>query len=407
MKIAKRLLIISLVLFPFGVKAAYTNTDIQTCMAYASTTQLIKTTYDFKYCYRAGCSSTVNGTWNLANMSSSYYRCSNGNSDPYTSLKDDGCAKYSGKCTPSSAAYCTRIRHIDCTKQSNGQPYNPPTPTPTAPTPTKSNPGPTPTAPTPTVTAESTKKPTSKRTGWSRVTIPVTTKEATTESTRPVLTTDTTAPPLSNNLNINKITINDTDIKYRNGYDEYTIKLPYGVSDLNIVVDTEDDKTVTYIEGAYNMPDEDTQVLIEAVAEDGSSKDIVINVKRYSGESNDCNIANIVVNGYDFIFDKNNYQYNLRIKRKTKSLDLEIIPSDPLHANVEVLGNSNLKNNSNVAINIKAENGSLCTYNITVKKSSGAWLPVLITLLVLAGLITAGYFGYKYIKRSKDQYQYE
>ena len=96
MKIIKRLLILTLVLLPLGVRAALTNTDYQACLAYSSTSQIIKTSYDFKYCYRAGCSSS--GTWNLGNMrSDSYYRCSNGNSEPYTSWKEDGCSKYSGK----------------------------------------------------------------------------------------------------------------------------------------------------------------------------------------------------------------------------------------------------------------------------------------------------------------------
>jgi hypothetical protein len=156
------------------------------------------------------------------------------------------------------------------------------------------------------------------------------------------------------------------------------------------------------------MPDEDTTIYINVVAEDGSSKTIKLDVTRYTGESKDCTIANIAINDYELSnFDKNNYKYNLRINRKTKSLYMEIIPSDPLHATVEVLGNNNLGNNSIITINVKAENGDVCTYNINIKKSSGAWIPVLITSIVLVILIVAGIFIYRYVKRSKDMYKYE
>ena len=308
--------------------------DYQTCYAFAQGARTITGTYDYRYCYRAACSTT--GKFNLANMiGTSGYRCSNQNGDPWTEWKNDECARYTGSCDTKDVYYCRRTKTVDCNRKSDGSAYNSPT-TPS------SNVGSPNTSSRVVTAATTTANRTTRRTGsgTTKVVIPVTTAEKTTESTRPVVTTDTTKPPLSNNLNINKITINGTDIKYRNGYDEYTIKLPYGIRDLDVVVETEDEKTVTYIEGAYDMPDEDTQILIEAMAEDGSTKDIIINVSRYTGESNDCNIANIVVNDYDLRFDKNNYTYNLRIGRKTKSLDMEIIPSDPLHATVEVLNNS-------------------------------------------------------------------
>ncbi|MCR5224007.1 MAG: hypothetical protein K6C11_02555 [Bacilli bacterium] len=399
----KRIKYLLLLLLMPAFVSAYTGSSGMTvyeCRAFADLYTNIKTSYEYKYCYRAACSTT--GKWNLGNMTGmSGYRCTNGNAEPFTEWKSDGCTNFSGSCQVNSGIYCTRVQNIDCTRKKDGSPYNTVGTTTTA----YSGGGQRPVV-TANTTTSGTKK-TTKRTGagTTKVIIPVTTTEAATEATRPVVQTE---PAKSNNLNINSITINGTDIKYRNGYDEYTIKLPYGVADLDIIVDTEDEKTVTYIEGAYDMPDTDTDIAVNVTAEDGSTKTIKIHVVRYTGESDDCNIANIAITDYELNnFDKNNYQYNLRVARKTKSLYMEIIPSDPLHATVEVLGNNNLANNSTITINVKAENGTLCTYHITVKKSSGLWIPVLITIVVLAILITAGIFIYRYIKRSKDMYKYE
>ena len=393
------ILIVSLFI-PTTIKA-YTGTygmSFNECKAFADIGTLIKDSYEYKSCYRAMCSTT--GKWNLGNMvSSSGYRCTNGNATPYTKMTSDGCSKFAGSCQANSGSYCTRVMLVDCNRNKDGSPYNNPNGTTTQ----------TPIGTSKTVTAKTTtatKKTVTRRTGsgTTRQIIPVITKETTSEVTRPTMPTE---PPKSGNLNINSITINGTDIKYRNGYDLYTIQLPYGVKDVDIIVDTEDEKTITEIEGAYDMPDEDTTIKVNVIAEDGNSKTITINVTRYTGESKDCTIANIALNDYDLKFDKNNYNYNLRVSRKTKSLYMDIIPSDPLHATVEVLGNSNLGNNSIITINVKAENGDLCTYNIEIKKSSGIWIPVAITVIVLIILVVAGILIYRYIKRSKDMYKYE
>jgi len=393
--------ILMLLCIPFTALAVTGSSgmDYNACKAFADIGTNIKTTYEYKYCYRALCSTS--GKWNLANMvSSSGYRCTNGNPNPYTKVTSNGCSKFSGSCTANAGSYCTSVQFIDCTKKSDGTPYSTSS---TNKSTNSSSPKPTASSSSSTNSTKSSK--TKKSGGTGKVIIPVTTNETTTEGTRPTVPTEEAK---SSNLNVNFITINGTDIKYRNGYDYYTIQLPYGVRDVDITVDVEDEKTVTFIEGAYDMPDENTQIKVTVTAEDESTKTILIDVSRYSGESKDCTIASISLNDYELSsFDKNNYNYNLRINRKTKSLYMDIIPSDPLHATVEVLGNNNLQNNSMVTINVKAESGDMCSYNITVKKSSGAWIPVVITLIVLAVLGAVGLFVYKYIKRSKDMYKYE
>ena len=394
----KKLKYLLLILLMPVIASAYTGSygmSGSECVAFADYFKTLSGSYEYKYCYRAGCS--TNGTWNIANMSaSSGYRCSNGNAEPYAKWSSDGCSKFSGSCTINQGVYCTRVKTVDCNKKSDGSPYNSPTQkTSSVAQPSK------------TVTAKTTKSTTKTRAtggGGNKTTKPVTTT-STSEVTRPAVETE---PVKSNNLNIAYITVEGKDLHYVNGYDNLTIRVAHGTNDLNITVSTEDPKTRVEIEGANNMPDEDCVIKIKVIAEDGSEKEIKINVERFTGESDKCLLANIAISDYELKdFDKNKYVYNLKVDRKTKSLYMDIIPVDPLHSTVEVLGNNNLANNSVVTINVKAENGKLCTYNITIKKSSGLWIPVVIIVIITGILLAAGYFVYRYIKRSKDMYQYE
>ena len=378
----------------------------QECLAFSDMYKNITGSYEYKYCYRAGCSSYQNGTWNYANMVvSSGYRCSNGNSNPYTKMTSDGCSKYKGSCNATTAIYCTRVQTVNCNLKSDGTPYSGTT-TPVTQTQTKKtvSPGPT---------GTKTKQTQSRQSGSSKIIITTTEATKKTEQTRPVITTEptettTTEPAKSSNVGIKRILINGTDLKYRNEYNEYNIKLKKGVRDLEIVVETEDENAITYIDGAHNMTDEDSTVKITVEAENGEKKTVTVNVKRYEGESSDCNIANIAMPDYEIKnFDKNTYDYTLTIKNKTKALNLEIIPSDPLHAEYEVTGNQNLDNNSVITIAVKAEDGNMCYYKIKMRKASRFWTILFIIIIVTVLLLLAGYLVYRYIKRSKNQYEYE
>lgn len=404
MKKLKYLLLIVL-LMPFIVSATTGSSTIDenTCKNIATAAsggKGISSQLEYIKCYRAGCSTFENGTWNKINQFSDNYYCTNGNDNPYITVTSDGCKPYSGTCNAETVKWCTTVSMIDCTRKKDGTAYSGAT-TPVVPKPDKKK------------SSESKQSQPRRTSGGSRVIIPTTEKKNSETTGRPVVPTDpttttTTEPVPSSNLNVTKITLNGTDIKYRNEYSEYTIKLKKGIRDLDVVVEVEDPNTEVYVEGSHNMPDEDTTISIIVEAENGVQKIITINVKRYEGESSDCNIANIAITDYEINhFDKNNFEYTLNVKGKTKALNMEIIPSDPLHAIYEVQGNEKLENNSVVTIQVKAEDGNMCYYHIKIRKTSSFWLILFIIIIVTIGLLLAGYFVYRYLKRSKNQYEYE
>ena len=418
MKKLKYLLLLVFII-PFVASAL----TLEECRKNASLFTTINGTYDITYCYRAACSSYSNGTWNYVNIgrgnaiktSNKPYSCSNGNTNPYTKWISNGCAAFSGSCNVTPAKYCNMVQHVDCNLKKDGSVYqgggnNNPGGGGNGGgnggggTTTNNNGG----GGGGSKSSKKTTTLTTKTPGGSRVIITTTDKPDNTDSTRPTVETTTTEPPKSGNTNITKILLNGVDLKYHNEYNEYTVKVKKGVRELEVMVETEDPKTFTHIEGAYDMPDEDSEITIIVEAENGDTKTVIINVRRYEGESSDCNIANIAMTGYEINhFDKTNYDYQLGIKGKTKSINFEIIPSDPLHAEYEIIGNENLQNNSVITINVKAEDGTMCYYNIKVKKMSGFWKVVFIIVIITIVLLLAVYFIYRYLKRSKNQYEYE
>lgn len=398
-KISLFVLIISMMLIGTNVNAAVpvasNNLDYTKCISFAEGFKTINALngargdYYYKSCYRYSC---AYGVYNRANMtSSSGYRCNNGNGNPYVNVSSSGCKNYTGTCNTTNVYYCTTVEYIDCQKNADGTPYAQEVKTTTVITPTK-----------PTTKKPTTKRPTTKNTTTTRKTTKKTT-QTTTEST----TTTTAEPKKSNNTDLKRLSIFETEIKVDNKKSNYTIKAPYDITSLDIVAEPADEKATVEITGNENLPNEESKVNINITAEDGTKKTVTITVKRYNGENNDCTLANIFIEDYPLDFDKNTLDYTLKLPKSTKSLDLEVIPTDELNAKYEIKGNEKLKDNSKIEIIVVAQDGTKCNYTIKVKKANNTWKYIILIILLIAALITSSYFLYKYLKKSKGRYKYE
>lgn len=397
----KNILLLIIFILPF-VANAYTGSSgmsYQECKAFSDNFKNISGSYEYKSCYRAACSS--NGNWTLANMGTSVgYSCANGNPEPRVEISD-GCSQFSGSCTLNSGVYCTTVRKINCNQTKDGKTYSSSS-TPTQ-TKTKTAAPVTSTKKPTKTTAKTSRKTSGSNTGTIITVSPWYTTGVTTRTVAP-----TTEEVLSNNNNIKRITINDEEQNYNPNFGEYDLPLPYGELNINVWVETEDDKATVSIIGDKNMPDEDTDILITVKAQDGSERNVIFHVKRYHGLSKDCTLKYIRVNNVDLKnYDKNNFRYTLKINKNMNELDLDVSPNDTLHSTYEIIGNSELKNKSVVTISVTAENGDVCAYNIVVKKPSGIWIPIIVIIIVTGILIAVGYYVYGYFKRSKDMYKYE
>ena len=388
----KKLIILLIMFIPF-IGKAYTgmpDLSVSECKAFADTFKNISGSYEYKYCKRAACSAGENRVWTLADMGyNSGYRCANGNPEPYVVISN-GCSKYTGTCVLNSGYYCTIVHKVNCDKKKDGSAYSNQSQTQTQ---TQKTNDP--------VTVTQTQTKTKKSSTKTKTVVTVTTESTTT-------TTTTTTEAKSNNTRIGKITINGQEQPFNNDINEYDIQLPYGKTELDINVEAEDGKSKVNVIGAKDMPNENTDVYIIVTAEDGSEKYVTFHIKRYYGKSEDCTLKYIAIENYELKnFDPNTFRYTLKVNKKLDTLNFDIAPNDALHAEYEIIGNTELKNKSVITINVTAENGDLCTYNIVVKKPSGIWIPIIIIIVIVGVLIGIGYYVYGYFKRSKDLYKYE
>lgn len=380
------------------IPKATSKTDYSTCIAFSDGFKNIATDYYYKYCYRASCSANV---WNKADMTGvNGYRCSNGNGTPYTKVTSDGCSGYTGSCSKNGeGAYCTKVVYVDCDRVAGGGTYVSPNRPTTAQTTTSRT---VVTTKTPTTKKTTTKKASTNRTTLAPFTNP-TKKPSTTTTTK---TTVTTTKAI-NNTNIKKITVNDTDIKYSKTKDTYSLKLKYDVTEVSVNVELEDETSTYVVTGNTEMPNEDHQIKIVVTAVSGDTKEVTLNVKRYTTESSDCTLANIYSEDYPIDFSKNTYSYKLKLPKNVNNIDLEIVPSDEESATYQVEGNEKLKNNSKITIDVRAQDGTTCKYEITIKKSSNTWKYIVVIVLLLSVLVVASVVLYKYLKKSKGKYKYE
>lgn len=340
--------------------------------------------YYYKYCYRATCG--ADSKYDLDPMTTlASYRCQNGNYEPFSEITSDGCSKFNGTCKQGSNPYCTRVEYVDCNRKKDGSAF-----TSGITTTTRVNPNNT-------TTTKTTK---TRRTTTTR------SRNTTTGFTAPTTTT-TTVPQISDNNNIKSIKVNGQDIRYKEGKTEYSLKLPYDMTSIEVTVETESKKATYEVIGNTDMPNEDHIVKVIVTAENGDKKEINLNVKRYSVESSDCTLANIYIEDYSLEFSKNKYEYVLDLPKNVKSLDITVVPTQEQSATYEILGNEKLKNKSVIDITVLSADGTECNYQIKIKKTSNTWKYILLIVLLGGALVTALYFLYKFLKKSKGKYKYE
>lgn len=407
-----------------SIPVGSSNLTYQTCLAFSDVFKTISTSsgsYYYKYCYRATCS---NGVYNKANMvSNSGYRCQNGNYDPYTKISSDGCANYSGTCSTPNSTYCTRVTFIDCNKTSKGETYdngNTTTRSVTTRTTTKRTTTKTTTKSTKktftTVTRSSTKKTTTKKpttttTKFQPGVIVSTTTTSSTQATTTAPTTTTTEAP-KNDVRIKKIVTDDYVIQNEDKTpleeNTYDLDVPYGISDIEVKVTLVDKNATFKVIGNNNMPEEgEHTIIIEVTAADGVTKGVTtLNINRYTKKDNNCYLHSISSDDVSIEYSKKQDLYEVKIGKDVTSIDLKIAVLNDKQT-YSIKGNEGLKNNSIIDIEVIAEDGTECLYQIKVKKPSNAWKYIII-IIVLIGAICAGLFFFlKYMKKSKGTYKYE
>lgn len=201
---------------------------------------------------------------------------------------------------------------------------------------------------------------------------------------------------------LSEIIINGKSLKVNEDEYEYNITIPYSEDKVNIDV-IPIDKTSTYtligndiLNVGYNI------YIIKLESKNGNVKEYRVTIIMKDKDiklSSNSKLKNIEINGYKIEFNKELYDYTLKIKNENK---LNIIYSqEDIKSIVNISGNENLKNNSIIRITVKAEDNSYTEYRIKIEKSNTYYNLIFILLTILSlGIII--YLIYNYKKRLKN-----
>ena len=205
-----------------------------------------------------------------------------------------------------------------------------------------------------------------------------------------------------NTLSVLKI--NDIDIKLEKNKFKYEVNVDNDVIKTDIYAKAKEDTSkVEYKD--INLSEGNNDLIIKVSAENGKTQEYRINVIRKEKDSTDLekekedevNLQNIKIEGYSFSFQKDNYEYDLNIDKDVDKLNIIIEPKD---ADVEILNNKNLMDNSTVIIRVK-EKEEFKSYTINIHKEKSSSNNILFYGLLGLGLILIGTSVVIFLKKEK------
>lgn len=204
-------------------------------------------------------------------------------------------------------------------------------------------------------------------------------------------------------LLINDITDEKINFVFSKYITDYNIEVLNDVESFNPVV-TLASSTSTYEISNTNLNVGENVIDIFVVDEDGDKNVYTFNIKRldvgetkYAKES-DSTAKNIEIIGQNFKFDSNTTSYTLELVGNVSKLDINVTPVYE-KAIINISGNSNLKNKSQIVIKVTSEDGTSETkYYLNIKKKFDIVenkdliitivVGVLVVALIIAILIT-------------------
>lgn len=174
----------------------------------------------------------------------------------------------------------------------------------------------------------------------------------------------------STNNYLKSLELSDGNISFNKNTLNYTFTVKNEVESINIKAVAEDEKAKISGVGTKTLKVGNNAITIKVTAENGKTRNYVINVKRLDKDnvvSNNNKLSSLEVENYQFTFDSENLQYNITIEDETE-LNISYLTDDP-SSSVVVEGNANLKDGSVINIYVTSSDGNVRTYKINISKN--------------------------------------
>lgn len=172
----------------------------------------------------------------------------------------------------------------------------------------------------------------------------------------------------STNNDLKSINLSSGSIVFTKDVTEYSMSVAYDVTKIDVVATPEDNKSKVSV-ASPDLVVGNNVILITVTSENGQSKVYKINVKRLNEEvslSDNNNVLDINIKGYEYDFDPNVAKYSLFINDED-SLDVEVVLEDA-NASYVIKGNENLVDGSVISIIVSSDSGKTKEYTFDIGK---------------------------------------
>ena len=191
----------------------------------------------------------------------------------------------------------------------------------------------------------------------------------------------TNAPILSSNNNLSALSVSGYTLSptFSSGTTSYTLSanVPYTQSTITVNATKEDSAASISGAGSRSLSVGNNTINVVVTAENGTSKTYTITITRDTdttppppAQSSDATLKSLNISGYTLTpsFNKNTTNYSITVAESIKGLSVTAVPTDS-KATAVVSGNSGWgSGTNNITIKVTAENGSVKTYIVTVKR---------------------------------------
>lgn len=192
---------------------------------------------------------------------------------------------------------------------------------------------------------------------------------------------------LSSNNTLNKISINNQEIKLVKDTFLYNYEVENEVTKADIDVVPSNPKASIEVEDT-NLEVGENEINIYVTAPNGDVVSYTLMITRKPKLSSNSLVKSITISGYSLNFKKDTMYYTLKIKDED-TLDIKVTPEDE-KSTIDIEGNKDLVDGSIIKITVKSEDNTITRYFITIEKGnkgSLTWLIILLIILIIIALI--------------------
>ncbi len=173
----------------------------------------------------------------------------------------------------------------------------------------------------------------------------------------------------SSNNKLSSINLSEGKINFNSDVTNYNVSVPYTTSKIDVTATAADSKSKVVV-NSPNLVVGNNVITITVTAENGQSKVYKINVKRLEEQatlSDNNNISSIDILGHGIEFNQDTNEYDVSIGDEY-ALVIDVLLEDP-SAKYVIEGNEDLKDGSVIKITSTSESGEVKEYKLNIKKA--------------------------------------